>query len=80
MSRGGILRSIGESLEMLSQIVLVGIILVGRLGVAKGGRPGGSRFMSRLAEAKRHSSLGPAHLVPCEWEGSMLKFTQMHDK
>ena len=31
--RGGILMSIGDSLQVLSQAVLVGIILVGRLGV-----------------------------------------------
>ena len=33
MLRGGILISIGNSPEMLSQAILVGIILVGRLGV-----------------------------------------------
>ena len=31
--RGGILRSLGDFLETLSQQVLVGIILIGRLGV-----------------------------------------------
>ena len=33
MLRGGILRSVGNFREVLSQRILVGIILVGRLGV-----------------------------------------------
>ena len=33
MSRGGILMSVGIFLEVLSQQILVGLILVGRLGV-----------------------------------------------
>ena len=33
ISRGGILMSVGNLLEALSQRILVGIILVGRLGV-----------------------------------------------
>ena len=33
--RGGILMSIGKCPEMLSQLMLVGIILVGRLGVSE---------------------------------------------
>ena len=36
--RGGILMSVGDFLESLSQAILVGIILVGRLGVRRKAR------------------------------------------
>ena len=39
MSRGGTLMSIGSFLESLSQQILAGIILVGRLGVDAWGPP-----------------------------------------
>ena len=38
-SRGGILMSIGDFPEMLSQQIYVGIILVGRLGLVVAGQP-----------------------------------------
>ena len=44
MLRGGILMSIGNFLEVLSQAILVGIMLVGRLGI----RPFSSTIFSQL--------------------------------
>ena len=37
MSRGGILMSMGDFQEMMSQRIIAGILLVGRLGVLESG-------------------------------------------
>ena len=47
ISRGGILMSTGDSPASLSQAILVGIILVGRLGVGVRARAAGDRGRDR---------------------------------